>query len=170
MYFLGCSEVGVGSWKAIPTSAVLKEEPIMHAHPFRRLTAVARAAAQVLRRHLLAATPIGVGCAALARARGGVRKRPPVRLRPDSTSPGGFTKSNRRLSTQGPVSQSSSISPVLAGAAGLDLPGSAIGGAEDPACVQYIDRGIGPPCGYSAARIASLSDEELARLIARGGR
>ena len=57
MHFLGCGTAQVGSWYAPPTPAtVLKEEFVMFAHSLYRLRAVAQAAAQVLRRNLLAAT------------------------------------------------------------------------------------------------------------------
>jgi hypothetical protein len=47
----------VGSWYAPPTPATaLKEEFVMFARSLHRLRAVTQAAAQVLRRHLLAAT------------------------------------------------------------------------------------------------------------------
>jgi hypothetical protein len=56
VYLLGCGEVGVGSWQTIPTPAVVKEQSFMYCRPFHCLIAVARPAAQVLRRRLLAAT------------------------------------------------------------------------------------------------------------------
>ena len=55
--FLSCGKAQVGSWYATPTPATaLKEGFVMFARLLHRLRAVAQAAAQVLRRRLLAAT------------------------------------------------------------------------------------------------------------------